>query len=77
MHDVQAGQPPAGSALALALAEVADDDADGADGDRHVCMVCKEGYQQQPVRLVGACHKGAHWRYEKFLSSGYGWRAFR
>jgi len=45
----QAGQPPAGSALALALAEVDDDDSD-ADGDQHVCMVCKEGYRQQPVR---------------------------
>ena len=48
----QAGRPPAGSALALALAEVDDDDdGDGAGRDQHVCMVCKEGYRQQPVRI--------------------------
>ena len=50
-YGAQAGRPPAGSALAMALAEVDDDDDEG--GDCHVCMVCKEGYRQQPVRAWG------------------------
>lgn len=54
---LQATGPPAGSALATALAAMEAEDgaaAAAAAADEHVCMVCKEGCRLQPAELLAA-----------------------